>query len=64
MAGVAAAYAPEALVGKRIVVLCNLAPRDFGKGLVSEGMLLAAEDENGLRVVTLDGDKRAGSPVK
>jgi methionyl-tRNA synthetase len=64
VAGVAAAYAPEALVGKRIVVLCNLAPRDFGKGLVSEGMLLAAEDESGLRVVTLDGDKRAGSPVK
>jgi methionyl-tRNA synthetase len=64
VAGIAAAYAPEALVGKRVVVLCNLAPREFGKGLVSEGMLLAAEGGGGLSVLTVDGDKPAGSPVK
>jgi methionyl-tRNA synthetase len=64
VAGIAAAYAPEQILGKRVVVLCNLAPRDFGKGLVSEGMLLAAEDEGGLRVVTVDGEKAAGSSVK
>jgi methionyl-tRNA synthetase len=64
IAGIAAAYAPDALVGKRVVVLCNLAPRDFGKGLVSEGMLLAASDEGGLSLVTPDGDKAAGATVK
>jgi methionyl-tRNA synthetase len=64
VAGVAAAYAPEALVGKRVVVLCNLAPRDFGKGLVSEGMLLAAEGGEGLAVLTPDREQPAGAPVK
>lgn len=63
IAGIAEAYAPEALVGKHVVVLCNLAPRDFGKGLVSEGMLLAATDQAGLMVVSA-GEKKAGSPVK
>ena len=64
IAGIAAAYAPEALVGKRVTVLCNLAPRDFGKGLVSEGMILAAEDGSGLSVMIPDAEKAAGSPVK
>ncbi len=64
IAGIAAAYAPEALVGKRVAVLCNLAPRDFGKGLVSEGMILAAEDAAGLAVLTVATDKAPGSPVK
>ena len=36
-----------------MIVLCNLAPRDFGKGLVSEGMLLAAGE--GMKVLTVDG---------
>jgi methionyl-tRNA synthetase len=64
VAGVATAYAPEALVGKRVVVLCNLAPREFGKGLVSEGMLLAAEGGGTLKVLTPDGEQPAGAPVK
>ncbi len=63
IAGIAAAYAPEALVGKRVVVLCNLAPRDFGKGLVSEGMILAAEHGGRLAVVTPSDEKPAGSKV-
>ena len=64
VAGIAAAYAPEVLVGKRVAVLCNLAPRDFGKGLVSHGMILAAEDAGGLVVMTPEKDKAPGSPVK
>lgn len=63
VAGIAKAYAPEAVVGKRVVVLCNLAPRDFGKGLVSEGMILAAEDANGLAALTVAEEKAAGSKV-
>ena len=49
IAGIAGSYAPETLLGKRVVVLCNLAPRDFGKGLVSEGMLLAADGKDAPR---------------
>jgi methionyl-tRNA synthetase len=63
VAGLATAYTPEQILGKRVVVLCNLAPRDFGKGLVSEGMILAAEDEAGLKVLGVDGEKIAGAKV-
>ncbi|HEY4116746.1 MAG TPA: class I tRNA ligase family protein, partial [Byssovorax sp.] len=63
VAGIAGSYAPEQLVGKRVVLLANLAPRDFGKGLVSEGMLLAADGPNGLVVTTVDGDAPPGSSV-
>ena len=63
VAGLAAAYTPEEIVGKRVVVLCNLAPRDFGKGLVSEGMILAASDEASLKVLGVDGEKVAGAKV-
>jgi methionyl-tRNA synthetase len=64
VAGIATSYAPEALVGKRVVLLANLPPREFGKGLVSQGMLLAAEDAAGLRVVTVDGEAGPGSKVR
>ena len=63
VAGLAAAYTPEEIVGKRVVVLCNLAPRDFGKGLISEGMILAASDEASLKVLGVDGEKVAGARV-
>jgi methionyl-tRNA synthetase len=63
VAGLALAYTPEQILGKRVVVLCNLAPRDFGKGLVSEGMILAAEDEASLKVLGVDGEKVPGAKV-
>ncbi|WP_438041237.1 methionine--tRNA ligase [Sorangium sp. So ce128] len=62
ISGIAASYAPEELVGKRIVVICNLPPRDFGKGLVSEGMLLTAEVEGRVRTITVE-DAAPGTPV-
>ena len=46
-AGVAAAYSPEELVGRRVVAVANLAPRKL-RGIESQGMLLATEDEAGL----------------
>ena len=64
VAGIATSYAPEALVGKRVVVLANLPPREFGKGLVWQGMLLAAEDEAGIRVLTVDGESGPGAKVR
>jgi methionyl-tRNA synthetase len=63
VAGLALAYTPEEILGKRVVVLCNLAPRDFGKGLVSHGMILAASDEASLKVLAVDGEKVAGAKV-
>ncbi|WP_437780838.1 methionine--tRNA ligase [Sorangium sp. So ce1097] len=62
ISGIAASYAPEELVGTRVVVLCNLPPRDFGKGLVSEGMLLTAEVEGRVRTITVEG-AAPGTPV-
>jgi len=41
LAGIALAYAPEELVGRKVVVVANLAPRKM-RGLESNGMLLAA----------------------
>lgn len=46
VAGIAQHYAPDELVGKSIVVLINLEPRKL-RGLMSEGMLLAATDAAG-----------------
>ncbi|MBO5363450.1 MAG: hypothetical protein J6A46_03900, partial [Clostridia bacterium] len=39
-------YKPEEMVGKKVVFVTNLAPRKIC-GILSEGMILAAEDENG-----------------
>jgi methionyl-tRNA synthetase len=46
LAGIAEAYAPEALIGRKIVIVANLAPRKM-RGLESNGMLLAASLEGG-----------------
>ena len=64
VSGIRAHYAPEELRGKRIVVVCNLAPVKL-RGVESQGMILAAEDAEGqLAVVTLDREMAAGSEVR
>src|SRR5947207_702605 len=50
LAGIAEAYAPEALVGRKIVIVANLAPRKM-RGLESNGMLLAASLDGGRPVL-------------
>jgi methionyl-tRNA synthetase len=50
VAGIALAYDPEKLVGRKIVIVANLAPRKL-KGLESNGMLVAASLEGGLPVL-------------
>jgi methionyl-tRNA synthetase len=64
LAGIALAYTPEEVMGKRIAVLCNLAPRDFGKGLVSHGMLMAASHGDVLKLVAVPDELPPGSPIK
>jgi methionyl-tRNA synthetase len=64
VAGLALSFEPEALVGRRVVVVANLAPREFGKGLVSHGMLLAAGPSEKLILATVDGDAAPGTKLK
>ena len=46
VSGIAKHYSPEEMVGKKVVFVTNLAPRKIC-GILSEGMILAAEDEDG-----------------
>ena len=46
VSGIRKDYAPEDMVGKKVMVLVNLKPAKLA-GVLSEGMLLCAEDENG-----------------
>ena len=57
IAGLRGFYEPEALVGKQIVVLANLPPRNM-RGLESNGMLLAAVNADQSSVVLLTVDKQ------
>ncbi len=64
VAGIATRYAPEALVGKTIVVVANLKPARL-RGVVSQGMLLAASDAAGNPyVLTTEEPVPPGSKVK
>jgi methionyl-tRNA synthetase len=56
VAGLALSFQPEQLVGRRVVVVANLAPREFGKGLVSHGMLLATGPSEKLMLASVEGD--------
>ena len=50
VAGIAEAYAPETLVGRKVVIVVNLAPRRL-RGLESNGMIVAASPEGGKPVL-------------
>ena len=63
VAGIAASYAPEALVGRRIVVVANLLPARI-RGEESQGMLLAADAGSGPRIVTVDAEVPSGTRVR
>lgn len=63
VAGIAQHYAPEALIGKHIVVVANLKPAKV-RGVLSEGMLLAASTADSLGLVTVENDLPSGARVK
>jgi len=62
VSGIAQYYKPEELVGKKIVVFTNLKPRKIF-GIESKGMVLAAKDDKGLRLLTVDGEISNGAYV-
>ena len=65
VSGIAEHYAPEEFVGKQVLFIANFAPRQFKNGLVSEGMILSAENYDGsLAVTSLLREVKPGSEVK
>lgn len=63
LSGIARHFAPEEVVGKKVTVLTNLAPRTM-KGIESNGMILMAEDASGkLYFLNADGTSDAGLTV-
>jgi methionyl-tRNA synthetase len=63
VAGIAERYQPEALVGRRIVVVANLKPAKL-MGVESRGMLLAASVTGDPFLLSVDGEVPAGTGVK
>ncbi len=56
VSGIAEYYQPEALIGRQVQVLVNLAPREI-KGIQSQGMILMAEEPSGKLVLMGPGEK-------
>ncbi|SHK08690.1 methionyl-tRNA synthetase [Anaerobranca californiensis DSM 14826] len=64
VAGIAKYYQPEELVGKKVIFVANLKPVKL-RGVLSEGMILAASDDDGNLVLSgIDKDIISGSIVK
>jgi methionyl-tRNA synthetase len=61
-AGIKSAYRPEQLVGRLAICVANLAPRKMKFGL-SEGMVLAAGDKNGIFLLSPDEGAKPGQRV-
>ena len=64
VSGIAKFYAPEEMVGKKVVLLANLAPRKI-RGVESHGMLLCAAnaDDSKLSLLTVDSDMEDGCEI-
>lgn len=63
VSGIKAFYTPEEMVGKKVMVLVNLKPAKLA-GVLSEGMLLCAEDAEGrLALVTPEKDMPSGAEI-
>jgi methionyl-tRNA synthetase len=63
VAGIAEAFAPDQLVGKQVIVVANLAPATI-RGIVSQGMILAAGDAQILGLSALDRHVPPGTRVR
>lgn len=63
IAGIKEFYAPADLVDTQVCIVANLKPAKL-MGNLSEGMILAAKDENGLHLMRPETTKKSGTPVK
>ena len=63
LSGIRQFYSAEEMVGKKVLVITNLKPAKLA-GLMSEGMILAAEDDEGrLSLVTTEKEMKAGAEI-
>ncbi|MCI0501374.1 MAG: methionine--tRNA ligase [Epsilonproteobacteria bacterium] len=62
LAGIKEYYSAESLIGTQACVVANLKPAKL-MGMESEGMLLAAKDENGLHLLRPEAPKKSGTKV-
>lgn len=62
VSGIAKWYQPEELIGKTVVIVANLAPRKI-RGIVSQGMILSAEDHDIISVLTTLDEVSGGSKI-
>jgi methionyl-tRNA synthetase len=63
VAGIKNHYTPEELVGKKIIIVNNLTPAVL-RGIESQGMLLAAQDDDNIVVLTTERDVKPGSKIR
>ena len=64
VSGIKAHYSAEEMVGKKVVVVTNLKPAKLA-GVLSEGMILCAENEAGeLALVTTEKEMPSGAPIR
>ena len=64
VSGIKADYSPEEMVGKKVVAITNLKPAKLA-GILSEGMILCAEDADGrLSLLTAEKDMPAGAEIR
>ena len=63
VSGIKQFYKPDELVGKKVVIVANLKPVKL-RGVLSQGMILAAEDADTLSVLALDREVSSGAEVR
>lgn len=62
VAGIREFYTPESLIGTQVCVVANLKPATI-KGLLSQGMLLAAKDKQGLSLIRPESPRMSGASI-
>lgn len=62
VAGIKNSYSKEELVGKKIIVICNLEEKEL-RGVKSQGMLLAVDEKDNTSLLTVDEDVKIGGKV-
>lgn len=62
LSGIAQYYSPQSLISKQVCLIVNLKPAKL-MGQISEGMILASEDENGLSLLGVDKMQTNGSKI-
>ena len=63
VSGISKQFTPEEMVGKTVVLAANLKPAKL-RGVNSQGMILAAENDGTLSLVTIDKDLPSGSCIR